>query len=230
MGDAAKDAKIGMLNINKDNISVDVQRDTGFLTGFGIEVPDLKVLGSETDPRVIGHETSNANPEGGLTAMENLLAKEPDINVVYTINEPAAEGAYQALKNAGKEGQALIVSVDGGCPGVQSVKSGVIGATSHAVPAADGLEGRRSRGCLRQGRHQAGQHRRPRLLQHRRAARHRQAGRRPAVHHLRRGTEALLGLIPANFELHDTRRGGFTVALLIIGGDRSALCDHGDGR
>ena len=52
MGDAAKDAKIGMLNINKDNISVDVLRDTGFLTGFGIEVPNPKVLGSETDPRV----------------------------------------------------------------------------------------------------------------------------------------------------------------------------------
>ena len=64
LGDAAKDAKIGMLDINKDNISVDVQRDTGFLVGFGIEVPDLKVMGSETDSRVIGHESSGANPEG----------------------------------------------------------------------------------------------------------------------------------------------------------------------
>ena len=133
MGDTSK-AKIAMLDINKDNISVDVQRDTGFLVGFGIEVPDLKVMGSEKDPRVIGHESSDANPEGGLRAMETLLAKDPDINVVYTINEPAAEGAYQALKNAGKEKQALIVSVDGGCPGVASVKSGVIGATSQQYP------------------------------------------------------------------------------------------------
>ena len=143
LGDAAKDAKIGMLNINKDNISVDVQRDTGFLVGFGIEVPDLKVMGSETDPRVIGHETSNANPEGGVTAVENLLAKEPDMNVVFTINEPAAEGAYQALKKAGKEKGVLIVSVDGGCPGVASVKSGVIGATSQQYPllmASKGIE------------------------------------------------------------------------------------------
>lgn len=134
LGDKAATAKIAMLNINKDNISVDVQRNTGFLTGFGIEVPDLKVLDSETDPRVIGHETSNANPEGGQKAMETLLAKDPDINVVYTINEPAAEGAYAALKAAGKEGQALIVSVDGGCPGVAAVKSGVIGATSQQYP------------------------------------------------------------------------------------------------
>ncbi len=143
LGDAAKDAKIGMLDINKDNISVDVARDTGFLVGFGIEVPDLKVLGSETDPRVIGHETSNANPEGGVTAVENLLAKDPDMNVVYTINEPAAEGAFQALKKAGKEKGVLIVSVDGGCPGVASVKSGVIGATSQQYPllmASKGIE------------------------------------------------------------------------------------------
>ena len=134
MGDGAATAKIAMLDINKDNISVDVQRDTGFLVGFGIEVPDLTVMGSETDPRVIGHETSDANPEGGLRAMETLLAKDPDINVVYTINEPAAEGAYQALKAAGKEGQAIIVSVDGGCPGVASVKAGTIGATSQQYP------------------------------------------------------------------------------------------------
>jgi fructose transport system substrate-binding protein len=143
MGDGAATAKIAMLDINKDNISVDVLRDTGFLVGFGIEVPDLSVMGSETDPRVIGHESSGANPEGGQKAMETLLAKDPDINVVYTINEPAAEGAFQALKAAGKEGQAIIVSVDGGCPGVASVKSGVIGATSQQYPllmASKGIE------------------------------------------------------------------------------------------
>jgi fructose transport system substrate-binding protein len=83
---------------------------------------------------VIGHETSNANPEGGLKAGENLLAKEPNMNLIYTINEPAAEGAFQAMKAAGKEKQALIVSVDGGCPGVQNVKAGVIGATSMQFP------------------------------------------------------------------------------------------------
>lgn len=142
LGDGAATARIGMLDINKDNISVDVQRDTGFLTGFGIEVPDLTVMGSETDARVIGHESSGANPEGGVTSVENLLAKDPEMNVVYTINEPAAEGAYQALQKAGKTG-VLIVSVDGGCPGIASVKSGVIGATSQQYPllmASKGVE------------------------------------------------------------------------------------------
>ena len=56
------------------------------------------------------------------------------MNVVYTINEPAAAGAYEALRSFGKEGDVTIVSVDGGCPGVQNVADGVIGATSQQYP------------------------------------------------------------------------------------------------
>ena len=70
----------------------------------------------------------------GQTAMENCLQKNPDINLVYTINEPAAAGAYQALKAAGKEKGVMIVSVDGGCAGVRNVKAGVIAATSQQYP------------------------------------------------------------------------------------------------
>ena len=44
---------------------------------------------------------TNGNPEGGRKAMENLLQINPDINVIHTINEPAAAGAYKALKAAG---------------------------------------------------------------------------------------------------------------------------------
>ena len=143
LGDKAKDAKIGMLDGDKNNASVDVQRDTGFLKGFGVDVPDLKVKGSEQDTRIIGHESSFGNPSDGLKSAEILLAKNPGMNVIYTINEPAAEGAYQALKKANKEKGVLIVSVDGGCPGVKSVASGVIGATSQQYPllmASKGIE------------------------------------------------------------------------------------------
>jgi fructose transport system substrate-binding protein len=75
--------------------------------------------------------------------MENLLAINPDINVVYTINEPTAAGAYEALKALGKQNDAIIVSVDGGCPGVANVEAGIIGATAQQYPldmAAKGVE------------------------------------------------------------------------------------------
>jgi len=54
--------------------------------------------------------------------------------VVYTINEPAAAGAYKALKAAGKEKSVMIVSVDGGCTGVKDVAAGKIAATSQQYP------------------------------------------------------------------------------------------------
>jgi fructose transport system substrate-binding protein len=79
----------------------------------------------------------------GQTAMENCLQKNPDINLVYTINEPAAAGAFNALQKAGKEKGVMIVSVDGGCDGVKDVAAGKIAATSQQYPlkmAAMGVE------------------------------------------------------------------------------------------
>ena len=134
MGDDAANAKIALLDLAISQPSVDVLRDQGFLTGFGIDTKDISKWGDETDPRIVGNEVTAGNEEGGLKAMEALLAKDPDINVVYTINEPSAAGAYEALKAVGRENDVLIVSVDGGCPGVQNVKDGVIGATSQQYP------------------------------------------------------------------------------------------------
>lgn len=134
LGDAAADAKIGMLDLAVSQPSVGVLRDQGFLTGFGIDVMDVTKWGDETDPRIVGNDVTQGNEEGGRRAMENLLAQDPMINVVYTINEPAAAGAYEALKSIGRENDVLIVSVDGGCPGVMNVADGVIGATSQQYP------------------------------------------------------------------------------------------------
>ena len=134
LGDAAADAKIGMLDLAISQPTVGVLRDQGFLTGFGIDIGDPNKWGDETDARIVGNDVTAGNEEGGRRAMENLLAKDPFINVVYTINEPAAAGAYEALKAIGRENDVLIVSVDGGCPGVQNVADGVIGATSQQYP------------------------------------------------------------------------------------------------
>jgi fructose transport system substrate-binding protein len=129
-----EDARIAMLDLSPEQVSVDVQRDQGFLKGFGIDVKDESQIGDEDDPQIVGHDVTDGAEEGGRTAMENLLQKDPGINLVYTINEPAAAGAYEALKAAGKEKDVTIVSVDGGCPGVENVNSGAIGATSQQYP------------------------------------------------------------------------------------------------
>ena len=137
------EAKIALLDLNPNGVSVDVQRDQGFLQGFGIDLADPDVIGDETDPRIVGNDVTDGAEEGGRTAMENLLQIDPAINLVYTINEPAAAGAYAALEAAGRQNDVTIVSVDGGCPGVEAVAAGQIGATSQQYPlemASQGVE------------------------------------------------------------------------------------------
>jgi len=142
-----KKAVIALLDIFNDKIvSVDYNRDQGFLEGMGIPVGDPKKNGDEPktgkytggkggDYEIVGNEATGANQEGGQKGMENLLAKNKNINVIYTINEPTAEGASNALKQAGKTtADYILVSVDGGKTGVQDVKDGVIAATSQQYP------------------------------------------------------------------------------------------------
>ena len=67
--------------------------------------------------------------------MENLLALDPDIDVVYTLNEPAAAGARLAMEAAGRSIDSyVLVSVDGSCAGVQDIADGNLGATSMQFP------------------------------------------------------------------------------------------------
>jgi len=106
--------------------SVGALRHNGFLKGFGIKKNDKQIACVANG----GGQQTQSQP-----AMENCLQKNPNINVLYTINEPSAAGAWTALKKAGKSKNAVtIVSVDGGCAGVRNVRAGVIDATSQQYP------------------------------------------------------------------------------------------------
>jgi len=143
LGDKAKDAKIATLDLTANQPTVDYLRHNGFLTGFGIKVKDPKHFATSDSPQIVGSDLSSGSDEGGRTAMEKILQKADKIDLVYAINEPAADGGYAALKAAGKEKGVLVVAVDGGCNGIKSVKQGIIGATSQQYPllmASDGVE------------------------------------------------------------------------------------------
>ena len=120
-----KTVTIAMLDEHAGS-SVGALRHNGFLKGFGIKNGNKQIA-------CVGN--GGGNTADSQTAMENCIQKNQDIDVVYTINEPSAVGAWTALKNAGKtQSGTTIVSVDGGCAGVRNVKSGVIDATSQQYP------------------------------------------------------------------------------------------------
>jgi len=120
-----KTVTIAMLDEHAGS-SVGALRHNGFLKGFGISNSDSQIA-------CVGNGEGQTAPS--QTAMENCIQKNPNIDVVYTINEPSAAGAFTALKNAGKTSDDVtVVSVDGGCQGVRNVKAGIIDATSQQYP------------------------------------------------------------------------------------------------
>ncbi|ABW16357.1 periplasmic binding protein/LacI transcriptional regulator [Parafrankia sp. EAN1pec] len=125
--------KIAMLDL-APGITVGTLRHNGFLSGFGA----VDVADTASEPvsaaSVVCSQDTQGDQAKGQAAMETCLQKDPGINLVYTINEPAALGAYTAIAAAGKENDVTIVSVDGGCTGVQAVKDGKIAATSQQYP------------------------------------------------------------------------------------------------
>jgi fructose transport system substrate-binding protein len=126
--------KIAMLDLFPGP-SVGYLRHNGFLSGFGVSgISPKDATKYDTSAQVVCSADTSGDQAKGQTAMETCLQKDPSINLVYTINEPAAAGAYTALKNAGMAGKVTLVSIDGGCAGVRNVKAGVIAATSQQYP------------------------------------------------------------------------------------------------
>jgi len=128
---AGKKAVIAMLDGTLGS-TVSLERHDGFLAGFGIK---------EGDSSIASEQATNGDESKALTAMENSLSKNPDIDLVYTINEPAGFGAYRAITKAGKANDIMIVSIDGSHNGVEAVKSGEFAADSMQFPAKMAQDG-----------------------------------------------------------------------------------------
>lgn len=137
-----KDVVIAMLNLLEEEVvSSDLRRNQGFLLGMGIDAKDLSIMGdadkvgkySGGNYDIVCEEHTQGAKDGGRRAMEACLKANPNVNLVYTVNEPAATGAIEVLKAA--KNDAVVVSVDGGCdPGMRLVASGEIDATSMQFP------------------------------------------------------------------------------------------------
>ncbi len=142
-------ATIALLDLFGDKIvSIDHQRGQGFVTGMGIDPVDDQLNGDEAptgsysggDYEIVCNEATNGAEDGARAGMENCLSLNPDINVVYTSNEPGGVGADAALRAAGVT-DAIIVSIDGSCSGIQSVADGQFGAVAQQYPSKMGQLG-----------------------------------------------------------------------------------------
>ena len=108
---------------------VNSDRMNGFLNGFG------SGFGANVKKYVVADQVTQGDQGKGQTAMENVLTAHPNVNLVWTINEPAALGAATAIKARGMAGKITIVSMDGGCRGIRAVRDGIINTDVMQFPA-----------------------------------------------------------------------------------------------
>lgn len=98
------------------------ERHDGFMEGIASN-PNVKIIASQNCDWL---------RDKAITVMEAMLQANKKIDVVYGHNDPAAEGAYIAAKNAGREKEMIFIGIDA-LPtpdgGIKSVMDGRISAT-----------------------------------------------------------------------------------------------------
>jgi ribose transport system substrate-binding protein len=93
--------KVFLENTNPDTSSV-INRELGFRAGIGI-FPDMELVGVEYCLDV---------QETAVAQVSAALQKNPDLGGVFGVNVFSAQGAYQAVVNAGLEGVVKIATWD----------------------------------------------------------------------------------------------------------------------
>ncbi|SFF00201.1 allose-binding protein [Paenibacillus algorifonticola] len=74
-----------------------------------------------------------------LDVAANILQKNPDLKAFYAANDTMALGALQAVSNAGKQGQVIVVGTDGAPEALDSINAGELYATVAQDPAQVGI-------------------------------------------------------------------------------------------
>jgi ABC-type sugar transport system substrate-binding protein len=91
--------------------------------------------------QVVAKINGEHSREGGLRAMEDILASNPDVPGVFCINDNEALGAVEALKAAGKMGDVKVVGFDANPDAIASILAGDMSATIAQAPANMGRFG-----------------------------------------------------------------------------------------
>jgi ribose transport system substrate-binding protein len=106
------DPKIGVVDLPQ--LPQVQDRKNGFLTGFLSLLPNAQVVGTVDGGGVI---------DKALPAASDLIQKNPEINVIFGINDDSSLGTVAALKAAGKYNAdwGVLSAVDGSAPAMKEM-------------------------------------------------------------------------------------------------------------
>ena len=113
----------------------------GFLQGLGCKGNIVKGLPPMTCGKFkyVATETGHWLRPDGYKAAQNIIAKVPDLAMLYGQNDDMTVGAHTALIAAHKDKQVFVVSMNGAPYGIPGIKAGWIKAENTDSPAYEGL-------------------------------------------------------------------------------------------
>jgi ribose transport system substrate-binding protein len=105
-------AKVGLLTFSLSKGCVD--RVEGFKEEMA-RYPGMSIIGAQD-----GH----ANKDGVSGVIREFLAKTPDMNAIFAINDVSAIAAIEGIEKAGRSGKISVMGVAGSKEGAQAIKDG----------------------------------------------------------------------------------------------------------
>jgi ribose transport system substrate-binding protein len=107
------------------------QREKGFKNGLK-QHPELEL---------VAEQSSQSNYNTALQVTEDILTANPNLDAIFAANEPGVLGAAEAVRQAGKAGDVVIIGWDASSEEVEGVRDGVISALVVQNPFKMGYDG-----------------------------------------------------------------------------------------
>src|SRR5215203_7113962 len=107
------------------------QREEGFKNGLK-QHPELEL---------VAEQSSQSDYNKALQVTEDILTANPNLDAIFAANEPGVLGAAEAVRQAGKAGDIVIIGWDASSEEVQGVRDGVISALIVQNPFKMGYDG-----------------------------------------------------------------------------------------
>ncbi len=105
----------------------------------------MEAIKKYPDMQIVGEQRGDYVRDKGMRAAENLLAANPDVNLIYGENEEMAQGAAQAVQARGLkmwDGKSgiMVIGADGLKSGYDAIRNGNLTATVNVGPVDQGRE------------------------------------------------------------------------------------------
>ncbi|MFB8387670.1 sugar ABC transporter substrate-binding protein [Microbacterium sp. NPDC055910] len=100
-----------------------------------------EALAKAASVELVSEQPGGFDQAAGLATTQNILTANPDLNVISAASGQPIAGALQAIEQAGRTGEVIVVSNGGTEEDIEGIRDGAVFAAPLALPFTEGYEG-----------------------------------------------------------------------------------------